>query len=64
VWLAVGPESGLDAAEVEARSGAGWIRTGLGPRVLRADTAGLVAASVLLHQWADLGADSFPEEPI
>ena len=64
VWLAVGPESGLDAAELEARSGAGWIRTGLGPRVLRADTAGLVAASVLLHQWADLGADSFPEEPI
>ena len=37
VWLAVGPESGLDAEEVEARSGVGWIRTGLGPRVLRAE---------------------------
>jgi len=63
VWLAVGPESGLEAEEITARPGAGWIRTGLGPRVLRADTAGVVAASIVLHRWADLGAESVPEEP-
>ncbi len=71
VWLAVGPESGFEAEEVEARSSEGWIRAGLGPRILRADTAGVIAASIVLHHWADLGAhpprkspvDSVPRRP-
>ena len=46
----------LEANELEAWSAAGWCRAALGPRTLRADTAGLVAASIVLHLWADLGS--------
>jgi 16S rRNA (uracil1498-N3)-methyltransferase len=60
LWLAVGPESGFDAEELEGWRDAGWIRAGLGPRTLRADTAGLVAAAILLHLWGDLAPDSDP----
>jgi 16S rRNA (uracil1498-N3)-methyltransferase len=60
VRLAVGPEGGLEPGEIEAWTRAGWQRTGLGPRVLRAETAGVVAASILLHLWGDLGSRSAP----
>ena len=43
--LAIGPEGGLSDAEVEAAAAAGWEVVGLGPRILRIETAalGLVA---------------------
>lgn len=43
--LAIGPEGGLSDAEVEAAVAAGWEVVGLGPRILRIETAalGLVA---------------------
>jgi 16S rRNA (uracil1498-N3)-methyltransferase len=59
VWLGVGPESGFMADEVPG-AGAGWVRAGLGPRVLRSDTAGIVAASILLARWGDLGSAQGP----
>jgi 16S rRNA (uracil1498-N3)-methyltransferase len=55
VWLAVGPESGFGAREVAQRAAAGWHPVHLGPRVLRAETAALAAATLVLHHWADLG---------
>jgi 16S rRNA (uracil1498-N3)-methyltransferase len=55
VWLAVGPEGGFDPSEVTELQGHGWSRIEIGPRVLRSETAGLVAAAVLLHAWGDLG---------
>ncbi len=55
VWLAVGPEGGFELREIELLTGEGWQRARLGPRTLRADTAGLVAAAILLHRWGDLG---------
>jgi 16S rRNA (uracil1498-N3)-methyltransferase len=58
VWLAVGPEGGFAPGEVASWVEQGWRRAGLGPRTLRADTAGLVAASILLHRWSDLGSGS------
>jgi 16S rRNA (uracil1498-N3)-methyltransferase len=57
VWLAVGPAGGLSDEGKSGMSAAGWRRTGLGPRVLRAETAGLAAAAVVLHRWGDLGRD-------
>jgi 16S rRNA (uracil1498-N3)-methyltransferase len=42
--LAVGPEGGFTAAEVEAAREAGWEPVGLGPRVLRVETAALALA--------------------
>jgi 16S rRNA (uracil1498-N3)-methyltransferase len=56
VWIAVGPEGGFESREVASWTRGGWRAAGLGPRTLRADTAGVVAASIVLHQWGDLGA--------
>ena len=53
--IAVGPESGFTADEIDEAVDAGWRRVSLGPRILRTETAGLVAACVLLHAWGDLG---------
>lgn len=46
-----GPEGGLDAAEVAALVARGAVATGLGPRILRAETAplALAAATLLLE---------------
>jgi 16S rRNA (uracil1498-N3)-methyltransferase len=55
VSLFIGPEGGFEDAELErARAAAATIVT-LGPRILRAETAGLVAATLILHATGDLG---------
>ena len=53
VTLMVGPEGGWDASEVETASAQGVQRIALGPRVLRADTAGAAALAVLMNAWGD-----------
>jgi 16S rRNA (uracil1498-N3)-methyltransferase len=45
ILAVVGPEGGLTGAEVEGL--APWARVGLGPHILRAETAALAAATVL-----------------
>ena len=50
--LGVGPEGGLTAEEVTA---AGLPAVGLGPTILRTETAALVAASIVLHRLGRLG---------
>ena len=53
--VVVGPEGGLDDAELAALADAGGHVVRLGPTVLRTSTAGLAASSVLLAQtprWA------------
>ena len=54
VRLLVGPEGGLAPREVEHARAAGFTELRLGPRVLRTETAALVALSVLQAQWGDL----------
>lgn len=48
VAIAVGPEGGWTAEELEAMVAAGATRVGLGPRILRARLAGVIAAAILL----------------
>ena len=55
VAILVGPESGLGEDELATLERLGWSRVSLGPRVLRTETAGPVAAALVLHAWADLG---------
>jgi 16S rRNA (uracil1498-N3)-methyltransferase len=55
--LAVGPEGGFTEGEVDGLRASGWTAASLGPRALRTETAGSVAAALLLHRWGDLGAD-------
>ena len=54
VHLLIGPEGGLDEAERVAARAAGFRAVRLGPRVLRTETAGVVALSVLQSRWGDL----------
>lgn len=46
--LLVGPEGGLAHAELERLDAAGWRRVWLGPHVLRAETAAVVGAALVL----------------
>jgi 16S rRNA (uracil1498-N3)-methyltransferase len=50
IVLVVGPEGGMTPAEAGALHDAGAVPAALGPTVLRASTAGVVAASVLLSR--------------
>ncbi|MDI5987447.1 16S rRNA (uracil(1498)-N(3))-methyltransferase [Halomonas sp. M4R5S39] len=52
--LLIGPEGGLSAAEVEAALAAGFSSLSLGPRILRTETAPVVALSLLQHRFGDL----------
>ena len=54
VSLAVGPEGGFAGDEVERAVEAGWLPAGLGPRILRTETAGIVATALVLARWGDL----------
>lgn len=54
--IAIGPEGGFTEEEVETLRAQGATAASLGPRVLRTETAGVVAAALVLHAWGDLGA--------
>jgi len=54
VVLLVGPEGGFEESEVESARAAGFQLLSLGPRVLRADTAGPAALAVLQYRFGDL----------
>lgn len=53
--MVIGPEGGLEAAEVAKLAAAGFVPVSLGPRVLRAETAGPVMLTMLLYELGDLG---------
>ncbi|HXG04237.1 MAG TPA: 16S rRNA (uracil(1498)-N(3))-methyltransferase [Candidatus Binatia bacterium] len=54
IAVLVGPEGGLARTEVEAAEERGWQVVGLGPRILRTETAGPVIAAVLQFRFGDL----------
>ncbi|QTF92740.1 RsmE family RNA methyltransferase, partial [Halomonas sp. BM-2019] len=54
VALLIGPAGGLAEAEVEAARAAGFAPLTLGPRILRTETAPVVALSLLQHRFGDL----------
>ncbi len=51
----VGPEGGFERSEIELAREHGFTPVGIGPRVLRAETAAIVAVAVCQHLWGDLG---------
>jgi 16S rRNA (uracil1498-N3)-methyltransferase len=51
----VGPEGGFSPHEVEFAQSCGIVPVSLGPRILRAETAGLVAASIALYEFGEIG---------
>jgi 16S rRNA (uracil1498-N3)-methyltransferase len=50
----VGPEGGFSAGEIEVARRYGLAPVSLGPRILRSETAGTVAAAVILYELGDL----------
>ena len=54
ITLLVGPEGGLSDQEIELAKNNGFHSVTLGPRILRTETAGLVAISVLQAMLGDL----------
>ncbi len=56
VLVLVGPEGGLARTEVDAARRRGFQIAGLGPRILRSETAGPAIVAILQHRFGDLGA--------
>ncbi len=54
ISLFIGPEGGLTPEEVQTAQASGIQVITLGPRILRAETAGLVAATAVLYGLGDL----------
>src|SRR4029077_16919380 len=52
--LLVGPEGGLTTAEVEAVRALGFAPVGLGPRILRVETAAIVAVALVENSYGGL----------
>jgi 16S rRNA (uracil1498-N3)-methyltransferase len=53
VSLLIGPEGGFEESELLAARAAGFRPVGLGPRVLRTETAGLGALAAMMALWGD-----------
>ena len=54
IALIIGPEGGMTEGEVSAAQAASAMPVTLGPRILRAETAAIAAASAVMALWADL----------
>ena len=54
VHLLVGPEGGLASQEVDAARARGWSVVGIGPRILRTETAGPALLAILQSQLGDM----------
>jgi 16S rRNA (uracil1498-N3)-methyltransferase len=55
IFLLVGPEGGFSPEEVALARRHGCSTATLGPRILRTETAGIAAASIILYHLGDLG---------
>lgn len=51
----VGPEGGFDEKEIEEIERINGYSVSLGPRILRTETASVVASSIVLYELSDLG---------
>lgn len=54
ITLFIGPEGGFSEEEAKIAQERGFIRSGLGPRILRTETASIVAIAVLQFIYGDI----------
>ncbi|SJZ96464.1 16S rRNA (uracil(1498)-N(3))-methyltransferase [Selenihalanaerobacter shriftii] len=57
ILIIIGPEGGFDSEEVMEAKELGAKSVTLGPRILRTETAGLAALSMVLYELGDLGGE-------
>lgn len=55
VALLIGPEGGLSEQEIKQAVDSGFQSTTMGPRILRTETAAVVALAIVQTLWGDLG---------
>lgn len=55
IHLIIGPEGGFEQSEIEKLKGIGGKIVTLGQRILRTETAGFVASTIILYQLGNLG---------
>ncbi len=55
IGIIIGPEGGFTEKEVLKAMEWGAISVSLGPRILRTETAGLAASTIIMYQLGDLG---------
>ncbi|MBR9987523.1 MAG: 16S rRNA (uracil(1498)-N(3))-methyltransferase [Desulfosarcina sp.] len=55
ITVAVGPEGGFDPGEIQRAHAHGFLTTGMGPRILRAETATLAACTLVQYRFGDMG---------
>jgi 16S rRNA (uracil1498-N3)-methyltransferase len=56
IMIMLGPEGGFTEQEIERARQAGFVTAGLGPRVLRAETATLTACALIQYLFGDMGS--------
>lgn len=54
IAIVIGPEGGFDDQEILTAKKAGAVPVTLGPRILRTETAGFVALSILMYEIGDI----------
>lgn len=57
IGIFVGPEGGFEEEEIERLQNIGSKVVSLGPRILRTETASVVASSIVLYELSDLGGN-------
>ncbi len=55
IMIMLGPEGGFSSGEIERIRQSGFITAGLGPRILRAETATLAASTLIQYLFGDMG---------
>jgi 16S rRNA (uracil1498-N3)-methyltransferase len=55
ISVMIGPEGGFSNNEVELAVENGFLPVTLGPRILRTETAGLLALSIIMYELGDIG---------
>ncbi len=60
IALFIGPEGGYDPSEIQLAQEYGIIPISLGPRILRTETAAIIAPAIILHELESLTDDGFP----
>ncbi len=63
LYVIIGPEGGFAEVEAELARSRGIMTAGLGPRILRTETAALTALAIVLYELSDLGSGRINPEP-
>jgi 16S rRNA (uracil1498-N3)-methyltransferase len=55
IFIMIGPEGGFDPTEQRAAQAQGFLMAGMGPRILRAETAAVAACTLAQFLFGDMG---------